>query len=92
MRSLPLGHLLTRFPLHGCGVGDSLLSQHSVQVGDLDLGFGGLQQALPDEILLLLLSGLPPLSPQLLQLLLGQLQGLGRRGEGLGSIATGCST
>ena len=39
---------------------------------------------LPDEILLLLLSGLPPLSPQLLQLLLGQLQGLGRRGEGLG--------
>ena len=44
-------HLLAHLCLNSSGVGGGFTAQHAHHVAQLHLGFGGLQQALPDQIL-----------------------------------------
>ena len=53
---LALGHLISNLLLHGSRVHDSFGPQDTHEVAQLDLGFGRVQQALPYQLLLLLLT------------------------------------
>jgi len=44
-------HLLAHLCLNSSGVGSGFTAQYAHHVAQLHLGFGGLQQALPDQIL-----------------------------------------
>lgn len=69
------------------GVLGGLRAEDLHQVAHLDLGLGGLDQALPDHLLPVPFLGEPALRPQLLLLLLRQLQGLwGRRSRLRGGL------
>merc|ERR1712078_717945 len=77
MRALAFGRLLPDLPLDLRRVGRRSLPQDPRQVADFHLRLRGLEQSLPNHLLLLLLSRLPPLLPHLLLLLLRQAQALG---------------
>jgi hypothetical protein len=78
-RLLAFGHLDSNLLLDGCGVGGGLAAEHAHHITNLDLRFGGLQQALSNELLLLLLPLQAALRPQLLALLQNRTSGISTR-------------